>query len=764
MVSSGGPSRRGHLARPGSRRRARRRARAAWPRSPERCRSGSCRGRSRPRAARMRVRVGGRVGQGGATPGDSPADADDGPCEPAAAVPRMQAGSADAGLGRCHGNRCAALAASVRRARRRRPPPRRRPTPADRRAGSHLVTLDGPGTAGYRGTLSARVDRDRCGTPQDAVLAGGRCRAGLPLDHRAQRLRRRAHRRRRPAAAATDPRVAARRGERGPHVSPAHRASGGPVAPDALPAAARASWSASSTPASGPRARSSPDPRPRGAQPRRLPRRVRGRRGLAAVDLQPQGRRRPVVRRTASARTAAHARAPSPPRDDHGHGTQVASIAAGNADVSVEAPRPARLATYRRLAPQARIAVYKACWTAPDPSDDGCATADLVTAIDRATRDGVDVLNLVGGRSARHRHRGARPAGRGRGRRRRGRRRRQRRPAAYAAHAVALGDHGRRRPPATSGAGGSPGRRRPTLTGAMAVVTPGRAGPARPRRAGRRAAARRRTTPRCAHRARLDASAHRRRRSWSASAAGSAASTSPPRSAQADGVGMVLVNTRRGTGRGRPARRADRPPRPSAAAGVADLARRPSARPGHACAPLGLRREPGRVRRWSGRGDPTATAGQARPGRPGVGRARRRAAGGPSRTRWDFVSGTSAADRVDQRRRGPAGAAHPTGRPPRIRSALSPRPARSGRPSALRSGAGRPARDRAERAGAGLPRPAPATTAPGSTAICDRDLNAPVDPARPRRPRPSAGRSPTSGRRPRTSPRVARASPARRAR
>lgn len=81
------------------------------------------------------------------------------------------------------------------------------------------------------------------------------------------------------------------------------------------------------------------------------------------------------------------------PRDDNGHGTLVASIAAGNAGVSVEVPRQ-RLGTYGGIAPRARIAAYKACWTAPDPADDGCAAADLVTAIDRATRDRVDVLNL----------------------------------------------------------------------------------------------------------------------------------------------------------------------------------------------------------------------------------------------------------------------------------------------------------------------------------------------------------------------------------
>ena len=82
------------------------------------------------------------------------------------------------------------------------------------------------------------------------------------------------------------------------------------------------------------------------------------------------------------------------PRDDSGHGTLVASVAAGNADVSVKVGNQS-LGAFAGSAPQARIAVYKACWTAPDPDHDGCATADLVTAIDRATADGVDVLNLA---------------------------------------------------------------------------------------------------------------------------------------------------------------------------------------------------------------------------------------------------------------------------------------------------------------------------------------------------------------------------------
>ncbi len=83
-------------------------------------------------------------------------------------------------------------------------------------------------------------------------------------------------------------------------------------------------------------------------------------------------------------------------RDDLGHGTQVASVVGGDADVSIRV-RGRNTGRYRGVAPRSRLAVYKACWAAPDPADDGCATADLVTAVDRAVADRVDVLTLPTG-------------------------------------------------------------------------------------------------------------------------------------------------------------------------------------------------------------------------------------------------------------------------------------------------------------------------------------------------------------------------------
>lgn len=82
------------------------------------------------------------------------------------------------------------------------------------------------------------------------------------------------------------------------------------------------------------------------------------------------------------------------PTDVLGHGTQVSSVAAGNAGVSVRVDdRDA--GRFGGVAPQARIAAYKACWGAPDPADDGCSTADVVSAVDAAVADGVDVLTLA---------------------------------------------------------------------------------------------------------------------------------------------------------------------------------------------------------------------------------------------------------------------------------------------------------------------------------------------------------------------------------
>lgn len=87
------------------------------------------------------------------------------------------------------------------------------------------------------------------------------------------------------------------------------------------------------------------------------------------------------------------------PRDTTGHGSHSASVAAGAADVSAQAGRQP-LGRISGVAPAARIAVYKACWTAPDPADDGCETADLVAAVDQAVGDGVDVLDIPVGTTA----------------------------------------------------------------------------------------------------------------------------------------------------------------------------------------------------------------------------------------------------------------------------------------------------------------------------------------------------------------------------
>jgi subtilisin family serine protease len=91
------------------------------------------------------------------------------------------------------------------------------------------------------------------------------------------------------------------------------------------------------------------------------------------------------------------------PRDGDGHGSHTGSTAAGN----IATPATVDgidFGTITGVAPAAKIAAYKVCWSGPDPTvrtDDGCTTTDLLAGIDQAVADGVDVINYsIGGGSA----------------------------------------------------------------------------------------------------------------------------------------------------------------------------------------------------------------------------------------------------------------------------------------------------------------------------------------------------------------------------
>jgi subtilisin family serine protease len=74
------------------------------------------------------------------------------------------------------------------------------------------------------------------------------------------------------------------------------------------------------------------------------------------------------------------------PRDSNGHGTHVASTAAGNGSVAAGI-MGSSLGTLSGVAPRAHVAAYKAC------GPEGCYDSDLVAAINQAVADGVDVIN-----------------------------------------------------------------------------------------------------------------------------------------------------------------------------------------------------------------------------------------------------------------------------------------------------------------------------------------------------------------------------------
>lgn len=79
------------------------------------------------------------------------------------------------------------------------------------------------------------------------------------------------------------------------------------------------------------------------------------------------------------------------PRDADGHGTHIASVAAGN---RVSATLGGEFVDkISGMAQRAHVAVYKACWLEPGELRGTCSTADLTQAIEDAVADGVDIIN-----------------------------------------------------------------------------------------------------------------------------------------------------------------------------------------------------------------------------------------------------------------------------------------------------------------------------------------------------------------------------------
>lgn len=82
-----------------------------------------------------------------------------------------------------------------------------------------------------------------------------------------------------------------------------------------------------------------------------------------------------------------------------GHGTHTSSTAGGNHGAEGK-QGGVSLGSMSGMAPRARLAAYKVCWTFPDPSNpdltgsrNTCYQSDSVAAIDQAVADGVHVLN-----------------------------------------------------------------------------------------------------------------------------------------------------------------------------------------------------------------------------------------------------------------------------------------------------------------------------------------------------------------------------------
>ncbi len=89
------------------------------------------------------------------------------------------------------------------------------------------------------------------------------------------------------------------------------------------------------------------------------------------------------------------------PRDADGHGSHTSSTAAGNAVTNVNVDGK-EFGDISGMAPAAKVAMYKVCWTGNIRTgiNDGCSDSDGTAAVDQAVADGVDVINYsIGGTS-----------------------------------------------------------------------------------------------------------------------------------------------------------------------------------------------------------------------------------------------------------------------------------------------------------------------------------------------------------------------------
>ena len=86
-------------------------------------------------------------------------------------------------------------------------------------------------------------------------------------------------------------------------------------------------------------------------------------------------------------------------RDGDGHGTHTASTAVGDLDVPAKVG-DVDFGKISGIAPAAKLAVYKVCFSDDNEATGDCYNSSIVDAIDDAVNDGVDVINMsIGGAS-----------------------------------------------------------------------------------------------------------------------------------------------------------------------------------------------------------------------------------------------------------------------------------------------------------------------------------------------------------------------------